>query len=431
MALDLFTEEQNQQTADRNVFLKILSHFVDLQCSFQDFFLLLERLVLQVKKREEIKLSDSEFFKSQRRSQQKTMKDDLQRSARRCVSSIGLKIFGFLTAFKEAGNTAAQVDLIASFWPMATFSDADLLAFQQSLPVAVSLVYAEDTLLVQLSTEGFQKVRKFLFFAVTQPSVKKYFQLNELVKCVAEIKRVLNENCGHQLQFSKEGVTRLLTDYFNSSFPSQPSRECPTALRIPTSNKKMSQELEKSSVSNELIGDAVVESEDEKYEKTNSQHIAGSSTKPSDETFHKVSKATEDSSLHSSFSCKDSHQSEDSSILSHVSHGGNNFHKSNIKESENELDSDDEFMCGMTVYNKADYVQDSDHDSVDGRYVFQAEIPKIIQKEHSVGIGSGDDARAQSAPELDIKKAISNLKTIVSLEDVFENLDMFWKEEIL
>jgi hypothetical protein len=38
LALDLFTQEQNQQTADRNVFLKILSHFVHLQCSFQDFF---------------------------------------------------------------------------------------------------------------------------------------------------------------------------------------------------------------------------------------------------------------------------------------------------------------------------------------------------------------------------------------------------------
>jgi len=38
LAFDLFTQEQNQQTADRDIFLKILSHFVNLQCSFQDFF---------------------------------------------------------------------------------------------------------------------------------------------------------------------------------------------------------------------------------------------------------------------------------------------------------------------------------------------------------------------------------------------------------
>ena len=71
---------------------------------------------------------------------------------------------------------------------------------------------------------------------------------------------------------------------------------------------------------------------------------------------------------------------------------------------------------------QADFVSISDHDS---------ELPVIIQTELFVGIGSGDEAHAQSALELDIKKAIADLKTLVSLEDVFENLDKFWEEEIL
>lgn len=430
LAFDLFTREQNQQTSDRDIFLKILSHFVNIQCSFQDFFLLLEKLILQVKKREDINLSDSEFFKRQSRSKQLTMKDDLQRSARKCMSSIGLKIFGFLKTFKEVGNAAAQVDLITSFWPMATLSDSDLHAFQQSLAVIVSSVYAEDTLLVQLSTEGFQKVRKYLFFAIVQPSVKKLFQLNELDKCIAEIERFLNEKCDYELQFSKEVVVSLLTDYFNSSFPSEPNRESPKALQLRTAKKK--KELEKIAVSSEpTADDAEVElgSSSEPIEKKK-----GSFTQTSNET---VSKANEESSVQSFFSCIESQHAEESSVLSQVSRSGMDFHKlskSNINENITELDSDDEFMYGITIYDKlpeADFVSISDHDSIDGSKVFQAELPVIIQTELFVGIGSGDEAHAQSALELDIKKAIADLKTLVSLEDVFENLDKFWEEEIL
>ena len=430
LAFDLFTREQNQQTSDRDIFLKILSHFVKIQCSFQDFFLLLEKLILQVKKREDINLSDSEFFKLQSRSKQLTMKDDLQRSARKCMSSIGLKIFGFLKTFKEVGNTAAQVDLITSFWPMATLSDSDLHAFQQSLAVIVSSVYAEDTLLVQLSTEGFQKVRKYLFFAIVQPSVKKLFQLNELDKCIAEIERFLNEKCGYELQFSKEVVISLLTDYFNSSFPSEPNRESPKALQLRTAKKK--KELEKIAVSSEPIADdAEVESgsSSEPIEKNK-----GSFTQTSNET---TSKANEESSVQSFFSCIDPQHAEESSVLSQVSRSGKDFHKfskSNINENVNELDSDDEFMYGITKYDKlpeADFVSISDHDSIDGSNVFQADQPVILQTELLVGIGLGDEARAQSALESDIKNAIADLKTLVSLEDVFENLDKFWEEEIL
>jgi hypothetical protein len=392
--------------------------------------LLLEKLILQVKKCEDINLSDSEFFKRQSRSKQVTMKDDLQRSARKCMSSIGLKIFGFLKSFKEVGNTAAQVDLITSFWPMATLSDSDLHAFQQSLAVIVSSVYAEDTLLVQLSTEGFQKVRKYLFFAIVQPSVKKLFQLNELDKCIAEIERFLNETCGYELQFSKEVVISLLTDYFNSSFPSEPNRESPKALQLRTAKKK--KELEKIAVSSEPIADdAEVESgsSSEPIEKNK-----GSFTQTSNET---TSKANEESSVQSFFSCIDPQHAEESSVLSQVSRSGKDFHKfskSNINENVNELDSDDEFMYGITKYDKlpeADFVSISDHDSIDGSNVFQAEQPVILQTELLVGIGLGDEARAQSALESDIKNAIADLKTFVSLEDVFENLDKFWEEEIL
>jgi hypothetical protein len=432
LALDLFTQEQNLQTSDREIFLKILAHFVNLQCSFQDFFLLLERLVLQVKKREEIHLSNSDFFKRQSRSKQLTMKDDLQRSARKCMSSIGLKIFSFLKAFKEVGNTAAQVDLITSFWPMATLSDSDLHAFQQSLAVIVSLVYAEDTLLVQLSTDGFQKVRKYLFFAIVQPSVKKFFQLNELDKCIAEIERFLSEKSGYELRFSKEVVICLLTDYFNSIFPSKPNRVSPKETR--TAKKK--KELESSAISSEPIADAEVESVSLSIKDGNFEKKKGISTQTSKET---VSKASEESSVQSYFSCIDSQHAEESSILSQVSRNGKDvsrngkdFHKlskRNVNENVNELDSDDEFMYGITIYDKlpeADYipVPISDHDSIDGSNVIQAEIPVIIHN-----TGSGNDARAQS--ESDIKKAIADLKALVSLEDVFENLDLFWEEEIL
>ena len=91
-------------------------------------------------------------------------------------------------------------------------------------------------------------------------------------------------------------------------------------------------------------------------------------------------------------------------------------------------------MYGITKYDKlpeADFVSISDHDSIDGSNVFQAEQPVILQTELLVGIGLGDEARAQSALESDIKNAIADLKTFVSLEDVFENLDKFWEEEIL
>ena len=80
---------------------------------------------------------------------------------------------------------------------------------------------------------------------------------------------------------------------------------------------------------------------------------------------------------------------------------------------------------------EADSIYIPDHDSIDGSNVFQEELPVINQTELLDGIGLGDEAHAQSALELDIKKAIADLKTLVSLEDVFENLDTFWEEEIL
>ena len=150
-----------------------------------------------------------------------------------------------------------------------------------------------------------------------------------------------------------------------------------------------------------------------------------------------VSKANEESSVQSFFSCVDSQHAEESSVLSQVSRSGKDFQKlskSNINENVNEFDSDDEFLYGFTIYDKlpeADSISISDHDSIDGSNVFQEELPVIHQTELLDGIGLGDEAHAQSALELDIKKAIADLKTLVSLEDVFENLDTFWEEEIL
>ena len=429
LAFDLFTQEQNQQTADRDIFLKILSHFVNLQCSFQDFFLLLEKLVLQVKKREEITLSNSDFFKRHNRAKQLTMKDDLQRSARRCVSSIGLKIFAFLKSFKEANNSAAQVDVIISLWPMATLSDGQLLAFQQCSAVIVSSVYAEDALLVKLSSEGFQKVRKYLFSAIVQPSVKRHFQLNELDQCIFEIEQFINDKCGYKLQFSKDGVVHLLTDYFNSAFPSQPSRESPKALRIRTAKKK--QEIEKSAASVGADADADADAEEES--ELSSVEVGNlkdkddeNSAQPLEEKVSK--KSTDDSLVQITSSHFDDRHAEESSNLFHFPRSGKSFHKlsnSNIKESEMELDSDDEFLYGMTTYNKlseTDYVHDSAPDSPE---ISQAEIPDSVPEQLS------SDNGLRLAPEVDITKVIAELKILVSIEDIFENLDMLWEEEIL
>ena len=454
MALDLFTQEQNQQSTDRDIFLKILSHFVNLQCSFQDFFLLLEKLVLQVKKREEITLSNSDFFKRHNRAKQLTMKDDLQRSARRCVSSIGLKIFAFLKSFKEADNTAAQVDVIISLWPMATLSDGQLLAFQQCLAVIVSSVYAEDALLVQLSSEGFQKIRKYLFSAIVQSSVKRHFQLNELDKCIFEIEQIINEKCGYKLQFSKDGVVHLLTDYFNSAFPSQPSRKFPKALRIRTAKKI--QEIEKSAASVDADADADADADedadadadadedadaDAEEESESSSVEVGNLKDKDDENSaqpleEKVSKkSTDDSSVQITSSHKDDRRAEESSNLFHFPRSGKSFHKlsnSNIKESDMELDSDDEFLYGMTIYNKlseTDYVHDSapepPPDSIVYSKISQAEIPDSVPEQLSADNG------LRLATEVDITTVIAELKTLVSIEEVFENLDMFWEEEIL
>ena len=430
LAFDLFTQEQNHQTADRDIFLKILSHFVNLQCSFQDFFLLLEELVLQVKKREDITLSSSDFFKRHNRANQQTMKDDLQRSARRCVSSIGLKIFAFLKSFKEADNTAAQVDVIISLWPMATLSDVQLLAFQQCLAAIVSSVYAEDALLVQLSSEGFQKIRKYLFSAIVQPSVKKHFQLNELDKCILEMEQFINVNYGCKLQFSKDGVVHLLTDYFNSAFPSQPSRESPKALRIRTAKKK--QEIEKSAAS----ADADENADEDADEDANADadEDANADVEDADEESESSSeevgnlKDRDDEHSAQPMEEKVSIKSTDDSLVQNTSRSGKSFQKlsnSNIKESEMELDSDDEFLHGMTIYNKlseTDHVHDSAPDPPE---ISQAEIPDSVPEPLSADNG------LQLAPEFDITTVIAELKTLVSIEDIFENLDMFWEEEIL
>ncbi len=128
----------------------------------------------------------------------------------------------------------------------------------------------------------------------------------------------------------------------------------------------------------------------------------------------------------SSSYCKDSQHAEEFSILSQVSH--------REKETENELDSDDEFMYRMGEFNQlpeVDYFLDN-HDSIDDSYVFPAEKPVIVQIQPSVDIGSGGDSSASaavesasasasaSASDLDIRKNISDLKTLVSLEDILK-----------
>ena len=440
-AFQLFSLEQEQQTADRDVFLKILTHFVNLQCSFQDFFLSLERLVLEVKKREELNLAGSNYFQQSSKQKQQTMRDDLQRSARRCVSSIGFKIFTFLKTFKDARTIASQIDLICTMWPMATFSDSDFHMFQQSLAVIISHhVYAEDTLLVQLSTEGFQKIRKYLYCAIVQPSVKKYFQLNELDSCISEVEHFLQDKCCVAVKFSKDGVLSLLSEYFNSTLPSQPLRDFPKALRIRTPKKKP--EIGKRDSTEPVITDPK-KSEDSEAGRQPSE-AGGHESQPSEDSSVISSQRAEDQS-HSPFLL--SQQAEGSSSPFLLSHSSllpakksflKRIQKLEIQEAENDFDSDDEFIYGMTL------ASDNDNVSMDELLTHQPIVPDIeVLKIEVLEIAQrplASDAQEPSVPsapsapsapsDIDIKSIIYDLKGIVCLEDVFENLDLFWEEDL-
>ena len=206
-----------------------------MKCNFQDLFILLERTVLKIKDFEVQNLSSQEFFLSRNKSQRENLIDGLQRKARRFVGRYGRMIFEFLEAYKSCPSEHEQTILLRSLWPLSSLTDDYKSKIVLQMSEIVSSLSAEDSLLVELSVEGFQSFRADLYSAIQAEIVLQMYSSGEKDKCIEFIQKKIHTKsstaCFLKDSF-KEHLWRLIGEYYNSQLPKVGStREIPWELR--------------------------------------------------------------------------------------------------------------------------------------------------------------------------------------------------------
>ena len=232
---ELFRLEQINEEKRRSFFINVLSLCGQMKCNFQDLFILLERTVLKIKDFEVQNLSSQEFFLSRNKSQRENLIDGLQRKARRFVGRYGRMIFEFLEAYKSCPSEHEQTILLRSLWPLSSLTDDYKSKIVLQMSEIVSSLSAEDSLLVELSVEGFQSFRADLYSAIQAEIVLQMYSSGEKDKCIEFIQKKIHTKsstaCFLKDSF-KEHLWRLIGEYYNSQLPKVGStREIPWELR--------------------------------------------------------------------------------------------------------------------------------------------------------------------------------------------------------
>lgn len=231
---ELFRLEQINEENRRSFFINVLSLCGQMKCNFQDLFILLERIVLKIKDFEVQNLRSQEFFLSRNKTQRESMIDRLQRKARRFVGTYGRMIFEFLEAYKSCPSEYEQTILLRSLWPLSSLTDDNKSKIVLHMSEIVSSLSAEDSLLVELSVEGFQSFRADLYSAIQAENVLQMYSAGEQDKCIELILKKIDTKstaCFSKVSF-KEQLWRLIGEYYNSQLPKVGStREIPWELR--------------------------------------------------------------------------------------------------------------------------------------------------------------------------------------------------------
>jgi len=225
-AAQLFREEKCNEERQRAFVIHILSLFAEMKVSFLEFFILLERSIQRIKK-EEMDLLDADGLKNN------TLRDSLQRRARKFVSSHGKMIFDFLMEFKSCKTTPEKAQVLTKLWPLSELSNEFLNDVSNVITSLVEMLYAEDQLLVCLSAEGFLSFRSDLYLALQDETVRQLYISDEKDKCILQIQSLVSPTISASLKKTSfvNNLWNLVGEYHKSDLPKAGSREIPWELR--------------------------------------------------------------------------------------------------------------------------------------------------------------------------------------------------------
>ena len=225
-AAQLFREEKCNEERQRAFVIHILSLFAEMKVSFLEFFILLERSIQRIKK-EEMDLLDADGLKNN------TLRDSLQRRARKFVSSHGKMIFDFLMEFKSCKTTPEKAQVLTKLWPLSELSNEFLNDVSNVITSLVEMLYAEDQLLVCLSAEGFLSYRSDLYLALQDETVRQLYISDEKDKCILQIQSLVSPTISASLKKTSfvNNLWNLVGEYHKSDLPKAGSREIPWELR--------------------------------------------------------------------------------------------------------------------------------------------------------------------------------------------------------
>jgi hypothetical protein len=229
-ASQLFHDAKCNEERQRSFIFHILSIYAEMRISFQEFFLLLERTIQKLKDTEMDRVREDGLTN---KTEKNSLRDSLQRRARKFVSSYGKMIFDFLREYKSCQTNLEKAILLNRFWPMSELTDEGLEAISTLITETVDMLYAEDQLLVCLSVEGFQSFRNDLYSAIQDETVSQLYLLNQKENCLLRIQSLVSSTT--VASFKKPSFLNNLWNYVgeyqSSILPKAESRRIPWELR--------------------------------------------------------------------------------------------------------------------------------------------------------------------------------------------------------
>ena len=229
-ASQLFHDEKCNEERKRSFVFHILSIYAEMRISFQEFFLLLERTIQKLKDIEMDRLREDGLMN---KAEKNSVRDSLQRRARKFVSSYGKMIFDFLREYKTCQSNLERAILLNRIWPMSELTDEGLETMSTLITETVDMLYAEDQLLVCLSVEGFQSFRNDLYSAIQDETVSQLYLLNQKENCLLRIQSLVSSTtaaCFKKPSFLNNLWT-YVGEYQSSILPKAESRRIPWELR--------------------------------------------------------------------------------------------------------------------------------------------------------------------------------------------------------
>jgi hypothetical protein len=203
-------------------FIKLLIRaFVENNWSFLEFLLHFENAVFEIK--HEIK--DTYISALVPSSSRKSARDSLQKKTRRIINSICMQIMGLFKNYTVSGNdTHSQSMAIASLWPGMAIADKEISEMKLLLSNCIANVTAEEALFLDLTGEGFIKLREQTFLAIVESggTTEKLFRENQTEATIKHLEDLIGLRLEKVFSFrsepARERMLRFLKDFYESHF---------------------------------------------------------------------------------------------------------------------------------------------------------------------------------------------------------------------